>query len=112
MADVRPTRVTSRAGNDSPPGPDERTTVTDVTDPRTIGGWTAPGFEGVRDAFVANFTEGREVGAGFAAYHRGALVADLWGGVADEATGRPWTEDTMVVVYSSTKGATATCAHV
>jgi CubicO group peptidase (beta-lactamase class C family) len=77
-----------------------------------IDGWTAPGFEGVRDAFDANFSGDREVGAAFAAYHRGHLVADLWGGVADVATERPWVQDTMVIVYSSTKGATATCAHV
>ena len=78
----------------------------------SIGGWTAPGFVGVRDAFAANFAAGREVGAAFAAYHRGELVADLWGGVADPETERAWAEDTMAVVYSSTKGATATCAHV
>ena len=77
-----------------------------------ISGWTAPGFEAVRDAFEANFAAGREVGAAFAAYHHGELVADLWGGVADPETERAWAEDTMVVVYSSTKGATATCAHV
>ena len=86
--------------------------MTETTDVRDIGGWTAPGFEGVRDAFAANFDEGREVGAAFAAYHRGELVADLWGGVADVETGRAWAEDTMIVVYSSTKGATATCAHM
>jgi CubicO group peptidase (beta-lactamase class C family) len=78
----------------------------------TIDGWTAPGFEGVRDAFAANFAQDKEVGAAFAAYHRGQIVADLWGGVADVATARPWVEDTMVIVYSSTKGATATCAHM
>jgi len=78
----------------------------------TIDGWTAPGFEGVRDAFAANFAQDKEVGAAFAAYHRGRIVADLWGGVADAATRAPWVEDTMVVVYSSTKGATATCAHM
>jgi CubicO group peptidase (beta-lactamase class C family) len=86
--------------------------VTDLTDATAIGGWTARGFEGVRDAFAANFTEGREVGAAFSAYHRGELVADLWGGVADVESARPWAEDSMVLVYSSTKGATATCAHV
>ncbi len=76
-----------------------------------IDGWTAAGFEGVRDRFEKNFAEGIEVGAAFAAYHRGELVADLWGGVADEATGRVWAEDTMVVVFSTTKGATAICAN-
>jgi CubicO group peptidase (beta-lactamase class C family) len=76
-----------------------------------IHGYTAPGFEGVRDAFVANFDNGSEVGAAFAAYHRGQKVVDLWGGVADEATGRPWEEDTMILVFSTTKGATALCAN-
>ena len=76
-----------------------------------LEGWTAPGFEKVREVFEENFTAGREIGAAFAAYQRGEQVVDLWGGVADEATGRPWTEDTMAVLYSSTKGATAVCAN-
>jgi CubicO group peptidase (beta-lactamase class C family) len=74
-------------------------------------GWTAPGFEGVRDAFVRNFDEGNEVGAAFSAYHRGQKVVDLWGGIADEHTGRPWEEDSIVLVYSTTKGLTAVCAN-
>jgi CubicO group peptidase (beta-lactamase class C family) len=76
-----------------------------------VKGWTAPGFEGVRDAFETNLDEGLEVGAAFGAYHRGALVADLWGGIADATTGRPWSEDTLVLVYSTTKGVTAMCAN-
>ncbi len=76
-----------------------------------VNGWTAPGFEGVRDAFETNVNEGLEVGAAFGAYHRGALVADLWGGIADTTTGRPWNEDTLVLVYSTTKGVTAMCAN-
>lgn len=74
-------------------------------------GWTAPGFEGVRDAFEQNFADGLEVGAAFAAYHRGQPVADLWGGVADQDTGRPWEEDTIILVFSTTKGVTAICAN-
>jgi CubicO group peptidase (beta-lactamase class C family) len=77
----------------------------------TIDGWTAAGFEGVRDRFEKNFADGLEVGAAFSAYHRGRQVVDLWGGIADEATGRPWVEDTLVVVFSTTKGATAVCAN-
>lgn len=72
----------------------------------------APGFEPVRDAFAANFAAGTEVGAAFAVYHRGRPVVDLWGGVADVASGRPWQEDTVVLVFSTTKGATAACAHL
>jgi hypothetical protein len=48
-----------------------------------IEGWTADGFENVRAAFEKNFADGLELGAAFAAYHRGRLVADLWGGFAD-----------------------------
>ena len=77
----------------------------------TIDGWTAPGFEGVRDRFEKNFADGLEVGAAFAAYHRGEKVVDLWGGIADEATEKPWAEDTVIVVFSTTKGAAAVCAN-
>ena len=74
-------------------------------------GWTAPGFEGVRQAFERNFAEGSEVGASFAAYHRGRKVVDLWGGVADQEAGTPWEEDTLMLVFSTTKGITAVCAN-
>jgi len=77
----------------------------------SIDGWTAQGWEGVRDAFAANFAAGREIGAAFSAYHRGQKVVDLWGGIADKATGRPWREDSIVLVFSTTKGLTAMCAH-
>lgn len=77
----------------------------------TVEGWTAAGFENVRHAFAKNFAGGREVGAAFAAYHRGHQVVDLWGGIADETTHRPWERDTMIVVFSTTKGATAICAN-
>ncbi len=74
-------------------------------------GWTAPGFEHVQNVFEAGFTTGTELGAAFAAYHRGEPVVDLWGGIADEATRRPWEDDTIVLVFSTTKGATAVCAN-
>jgi CubicO group peptidase (beta-lactamase class C family) len=74
-------------------------------------GTTASGFEGVRDAFDANFAKGLEIGASFSAYHRGEKVVDLWGGTADVATNRPWEERTLALVFSTTKGATAICAN-
>ena len=74
-------------------------------------GWTAPGWEGVRDAFQANFDNGSEVGAAFSCYHRGEKVVDLWGGIADQDTGAPWNEDTIIPVFSTTKGMTAICAN-
>jgi CubicO group peptidase (beta-lactamase class C family) len=76
-----------------------------------VHGWVAPGWDGVRDAFDANLRSGGELGAAFAAYHRGRKVVDLWGGVADKASGEPWAEDTITLVYSTTKGATAICAN-
>lgn len=76
-----------------------------------IDGYVAPGFEGVRAAFAANFDSHDEVGASFCLYHRGEKVVDLWGGIADPATGRPYEEDTCQLVFSTTKGIVAICAN-
>ncbi|GAA2579097.1 serine hydrolase domain-containing protein [Streptomyces lienomycini] len=78
----------------------------------TINGEVAPGFEPVREAFAANFTQHGDIGAAVCVYWHGRPVVDLWGGVADVDTGRPWTRDTLQLVYSATKGATATAAHM
>jgi CubicO group peptidase (beta-lactamase class C family) len=77
-----------------------------------IGGTVAPGFEGVREAFARNFAEHGEVGAAFSLVHDGRTVVDVWGGVADAATGAPYTDDTLQLVFSTTKGATAICANL
>ncbi|MEV6866613.1 serine hydrolase domain-containing protein [Streptosporangium subroseum] len=77
-----------------------------------IGGNTAPGFEGVREAFAANLAGTQEVGAAVGVYLHGRKVVDLWGGIADPATGRRWERDTLQVVFSTTKGVTAACAHL
>jgi CubicO group peptidase (beta-lactamase class C family) len=74
-------------------------------------GWTADGWEGVKEAFDQNFADGVEVGAGFSVYHDGQKKADLWGGIADRDSGKTWTEDTLIPVFSTTKGATAICAN-
>jgi CubicO group peptidase (beta-lactamase class C family) len=78
----------------------------------TINGEVAPGFEAVREAFVGNFERHRDIGAAVCVYRDGRPVVDLWGGVADPETGRPWSRDTLQLVYSATKGVTATAAHV
>ncbi|WP_433559638.1 serine hydrolase domain-containing protein [Pseudonocardia xinjiangensis] len=77
-----------------------------------ISGETAPGFEGVREAFAANLADHQEVGAAVAVYLHGRKIVDLWGGTADPDTARPWERDTLQVVYSTTKGVTAACAHL
>ena len=78
----------------------------------TAQGTVEAGFEPVRDIFEQQFAEGENVGAGVAVYHRGKPVVDLWGGIADETSGRAWERDTMAFSYSTTKGLTATCVHV
>jgi CubicO group peptidase (beta-lactamase class C family) len=75
-----------------------------------INGHIEPGYEPVGDAFAANFDTRGDVGAAFALYRHGVAVVDLWGGLADPDAGRPWERDTLEVIFSSTKGATATCA--
>lgn len=77
-----------------------------------VDGLVEPGFEAVRDAFVHNFDEHGEVGAGFSLHVEGRKVVDLWGGATDEASGRPYGEDTLQLVFSSTKGATASCVNL
>ena len=75
-------------------------------------GDVVPGFERVADAFGGNFERNGDVGAAICVYQHGRKVVDLWGGLADPATGRRWAPDTLQLVYSATKAATATCAHL
>jgi CubicO group peptidase (beta-lactamase class C family) len=58
----------------------------------------------LREAFVENFERRGEVGAACCVYHHGEKVVDLWGGLRNRATGEPWEEGTMALVYSATKG--------
>src|SRR6185436_17020948 len=69
-------------------------------------------YEKVRDAFANNFDSHGDVGAAFSAYVKGEKVVDLWGGIADVETGRPWAEDTLQLFFSTTKGVAAICAHL
>jgi len=75
-------------------------------------GTCRPGFERVAEAFERNLEEKGEIGASVCLTVGGETVVDLWGGVADPKTQAPWTRDTVSIVFSCTKGATALCAHV
>ena len=77
-----------------------------------IHGGTGCGWGAVADAFQRNFEFHGEVGAACCVYMDGHPVVDLWGGTADPRTGREWGKDTIAVVFSTTKGATAICAHM
>ena len=76
----------------------------------TVDGYTDEKFAGVRAAFEASFASGEEVGASVCITKDGETVADLWGGHMDAAKTKPWTRDTIVNVYSTTKTMTALAA--
>ena len=69
-------------------------------------------FEGVREAFARNFAESGELGASVAVALGGELVVDLWAGHVDRDRTQPWERDTLVLVYSSTKGVVSLAAHM
>ena len=75
----------------------------------SANGYVARGYEGVRDAF-AHAQAGDEGGAQLCVYRHGAKVVDLWAG-RDKINDRPYGQDTLTVIMSCTKGATATVVH-
>ncbi|WP_437588591.1 serine hydrolase domain-containing protein [Sorangium sp. So ce1000] len=76
-----------------------------------IHGSCDPAFARVRAAFASNFERFPELGAAVCAAVRGRVVVDLWAGFRDAAKSAPWRFDTIVNVFSATKGAVALCAH-
>jgi CubicO group peptidase (beta-lactamase class C family) len=80
--------------------------------PALVQGDCDPRFTAVREAFARNFAERDELGAAVCVLVDGEPVVDLWGGVADPATGAPWERDTMNVIMSCSKGVTSACVHV
>jgi CubicO group peptidase (beta-lactamase class C family) len=77
-----------------------------------LAGYASPEFHEVREEFARNFTARGERGAACAIYLRGTKVVDLWGGY--RSAGKPWTQDTRVLVFSASKGmaaAATTVAH-
>jgi CubicO group peptidase (beta-lactamase class C family) len=75
--------------------------------PDLVGGDVDEGYGKVADAFRANFAAGREVGAAVAVYRNGVKVVDLWGGYRNGIAKAPWQHDTMVNMFSTTKGVAA-----
>ena len=72
--------------------------------PELMSGGVDEGYGKVADVFRSNLASGREIGAAVAAYRDGVKVVDLWGGVRNGTTEAPWEEDTVVPVFSTTKG--------
>ena len=87
------------------------TTIEKKTARGLVHGTCDSKFSGVLDAFVENFDKRGEVGAAVAITLDGKTVVDLWGGQKSDG-GPAWQRDTVCVVYSCTKGASAFCAHM
>lgn len=76
-----------------------------------LNGTVESGWGPVADAFCHS-QDGTDHGAALCVYVDGRPVVDLWTGLADRTTGRRWERDTPQLVASTTKGATAICAHM
>jgi CubicO group peptidase (beta-lactamase class C family) len=72
--------------------------------PDLIGGDVDVGYGRVADVFRRNLSSGKEIGAAVAVYRDGRKVVDLWGGFRNGNTQAPWDKDTLVPVFSTTKG--------
>ncbi len=72
-----------------------------------IHGTTATGWEFIRDLFKDNFVEERDLGGSVAIYYQGKLVVDLWGGWFDQSRTKPYDNDTLQLVFSTSKGLVA-----
>ncbi|MGX1629701.1 serine hydrolase domain-containing protein [Streptomyces albidoflavus] len=77
-----------------------------------IGGWADEGFGGVADVFRENFEAFGELGTAVSVRVGGRPVVELWGGIADERSGRLWDQETVVPVFSCAKGLVSICAHL
>ena len=93
-------------GRDTVRGGDKEDVMVTTTTvvPDLVHGDVDEGYGPVADAFRRNFADRREVGAACAVYRNGRKVVDLWGGYRDGVRRLPWREDTVVVMYSTTKG--------
>jgi len=75
-----------------------------------VGGTTAAGFERLREAFGQGQAQDNG-GAQLCVYRHGKKVVDLWAG-RDKVNDRPYTDKTISVCFSVSKGAAATMAHM
>ncbi|WP_347954809.1 serine hydrolase domain-containing protein [Gordonia aichiensis] len=66
-----------------------------------------PRLRPVRDLLARRLAVGDEVGASLSVMSGDDVLVDLWGGVADPASGRAWERDTLANTYSLTKTMTA-----
>ena len=109
-ADSRTKRISSHLG--APISTAANATACSKCTAVPISGTIAPGWEPVRQAFADNFAERDELGAAVCVTWRGQVVVDLWGGIADPTRQSRWERNTVVNVFSSTKGLIALGANI
>jgi len=74
-----------------------------------VEGFCDDRFAPVKDVFKNNFESHGDVGASVSVFRHGEPLIDLWGGHLDVDRTEPWSENTLVNIWSTTKGVTATC---
>jgi len=75
-------------------------------------GFVADGWSEVADVLASNIDNRDDVGAGVSVFHRGKCVVDIAGGFFDREATKPYTLDTLQLVFSSTKGVVATAVAI
>ncbi len=103
-------RRSGSASSSRPPGSDHRLAGVTETAAVRVHGTVLAGFESVRAVFEENFDRG-EVGASCCVYVDGRPMVDIWGGTIAPGSDEPYTDRTLQLVASATKGAMAICAH-
>ncbi len=78
----------------------------------TLHGHVEPGYGPMADVFLENFRSRGDLGSACAVYVEGRTVVDLWAGIADARSARPWDQDTAAVIFSCSKGILALCAYL
>ena len=74
-----------------------------------VNGYCDEKFSEAREVFSESINTGFELGAAISLEIEGETVLDLWGGVDSPSKGTEWQENTIVNVFSSTKGIAAIC---
>ena len=74
-----------------------------------VAGYCDPRFQAVREQFSKALVSGFDTGASVAVEYQGEMVVNLWGGFKDREKTDPWSDDTLINVFSTTKAVTATC---
>ena len=74
-----------------------------------VNGYCAENFIEARHIFEKSISSGFELGGSIAVEVKGKKVIDLWGGHLDHSQSKLWEENTLVNVFSTTKGIAAIC---